>query len=109
MELKDLKEGDKVIVYGRWNDCIKVIEKVTKTHIIVNGIKYRREDGRKIGGSVWNGSHIDVCTEEEENRIRTQYAEEMMKRYIKDYNIESLNFKKLEQIYNILKDQNENG
>lgn len=109
MELKDLKEGDKVVVYKRWGDSINVIEKVTKTQIVVNGTKYRRESGSQIGGSVWYSSRIGICTKEEENRIRSQISVNRMKRFIKEYDIDSLSYKKLEKIYNILKNKDENG
>ena len=83
MELKDLKEGDKVIVYNRYGDSIKTVERVTKTQIVVDGYKYRRETGYQIAGNTWYSSRIEICTEEEENRINRQISENRMKRYIK--------------------------
>lgn len=50
MKLKDLKEGDKVVVYNIYGDSIKKVDRVTKAQIIVDGYKYRRETGYRIGG-----------------------------------------------------------
>lgn len=103
MELKDLKAGDKVIIYNRWNERIGTIDKVTKTQIIVNGYKYRRENGSQINGDTWTPSRIAVYNEEEANRIRKNQLMNNMKRYIENFTLEELSYEELVQICNILK------
>lgn len=103
MELKDLKAGDKVVIRNRWNDRIGTIERVTKTQIIVNGYKFRRESGLQINGDSWTPSRIAVLTEEELQGIKKQNAKNMMKRYIKNFVFDDLSYEEIEQVYNILK------
>lgn len=107
MELKDLKAGDKVIIRNRWNNRIGTIERVTKTQIIVNGYKFRRENGSQINGDSWTPSRIEVLTEEELQRIKTQNAKNMMKRYIQNFVFDDLSYEQIEQVYNILKKSKE--
>lgn len=103
MELKDLKAGDKVIIRNRWNDRIGTIERVTKTQIIVNGYKFRRENGSQINGDTWTPFRIAVYNEEEANQIMKSQAMNKMRCYIKDFTLENLSYDELEQICNILK------
>ena len=52
-ELKDLKAGDDVLVTGMSCRRITKIDKVTKTQIVVNNARFRRDSGdyAKIGSS----------------------------------------------------------
>lgn len=44
-ELKDLVVGDDVLVSGMHHRCIAKVDKVTKTQIVVNGVRFRRDSG----------------------------------------------------------------
>lgn len=48
-ELKDLIAGDDVLVVGRYRRCIAKIDKVTKTQIVVNNARFRRDSGWQCG------------------------------------------------------------
>lgn len=51
-ELKDLVAGDKVVVYDRYdNRRIAIVERITKTLVVVNNIKYRKSNGFEYGVS----------------------------------------------------------
>ena len=42
-ELKDLVIGDEVVVYDKYdNRRIAIVERITKTLVVVNNIKYRK-------------------------------------------------------------------
>lgn len=42
-ELKDLVAGDKVVVYDKYdNRRIAIVERITKTLVVVNNIRYRK-------------------------------------------------------------------
>ena len=44
-ELKDLVAGDKVVVFDRYdNRRIAIVERITKTLVVVNNIKYRKSN-----------------------------------------------------------------
>lgn len=49
MELKDLVVGDDVLVIGMHHRCIAKVDKVTKTKIVVNGVRFRRNSGWQCG------------------------------------------------------------
>ena len=90
-ELEDLKVGDKVIVGGTYiNDRISQVEKVTKKHIIVEGLKYNRTYGWVAGLSSSSSNHIKPATEEDIRRVE----EETEKRNIVNY-LTKIHFKEL--------------
>lgn len=62
-ELKDLIAGDDVLVVGRSCRRIAKIDKVTKTQIVVNNARFRRDSGWQCGGDRWNVRRISVPTE----------------------------------------------
>lgn len=54
--LNDLKVGDAVVVsVGHSGEAIRSIERTTATQFIVDGERYRRNDGRQVGET---GFHI---------------------------------------------------
>lgn len=44
-ELKDLVEGDEVLVTGMFHRHIAKVDKVTKTQIVVDNVRFRRNSG----------------------------------------------------------------
>lgn len=49
-ELKNLVAGDKVVAYDKYeNRKIAIVERITKTFVVVNNIKYRKADGFAYG------------------------------------------------------------
>lgn len=64
-ELKDLIAGDDVLVVGRYRRCIAKIDKVTKTQIVVNNARFRRDSGWQCGSDRWNVRKISVPTEKD--------------------------------------------
>ena len=64
-ELKDLVAGDEVLVIGTFNRRIAKVDKVTKTQIIVNNARFRRNSGWQCGSDRWNVTRISVPTEKE--------------------------------------------
>ena len=67
-ELKDLVAGDKVVVYDECNNRrIAIVERITKTLVVVNNIKYRKSDGFEYGVSSYIFSHrIEIPKDEEQ-------------------------------------------
>lgn len=96
-ELKDLVVGDDVLVTGMFYRRIAKVDKVTKTQIITNNVRFRS------GSDMWNKKSISVPTEKEISDIK---LENFSKKLI--YAISSLDFKclstdELKQVYNIVK------
>lgn len=105
-ELKDLVAGDDVLVEGSSSRRIAKIDKVTKTQIVVNNARFRRDSGWQCGGDRWNVRKISVPTEKEISDVKKE--ENLRKTLI--YAISSFDFKRLstnelKQVYNIVKGQ----
>lgn len=69
-ELKDLVAGDEVLVTGMSHRHIAKVDKVTKTQIIVNNARFRRDSGWQCGSDRWNVRRISVPTEKEISDIK---------------------------------------
>lgn len=69
-ELENVEVGDKVLSYGRWGDKLETVTKITKTQIITNVGRYRRDTGRLIGADAWSGRWIKIPTQEDFARLR---------------------------------------
>ena len=52
-ELKDLVVGDDVLVTGMYYRRIAKVDKVTKTQIVVDNARYRRNSGWQCGDDIW--------------------------------------------------------
>lgn len=102
-ELKDLVAGDDVLVTGMSYKRITKINKVTKTQIVVDNARFRRDSGWQCCSDRWNVRKISVPTEKEISDVK----EENLRRTL-IYTINSFNFKRLstdglKQVYNIIK------
>ncbi len=78
--LASIKPGDRVLTtrgYGRLYDSAKVA-KVTDTQFILDGgCRYRRKDGRAVGGDGWTITHMVQPTAErlaEIELLKARYA-----------------------------------
>lgn len=89
-ELKDLVEGDEVLVTGMSHRHIAKVDKVTKTQIIVNNARFKRDSGWQCGSDRWNVRRISVPTEKEISDVK---EENLRKTLI--YAISSFDFKRL--------------
>ena len=89
-ELKDLIAGDAVLVVGRSCRRIAKIDKVTKTQIVVNNARFRRDSGWQCGSDRWNVTRISVPTEKEISDIKEEnFRKELL------YAISSFDFNRL--------------
>ena len=107
MELKDLKVGDKVIVHYNYSEDIKYVSRITKTQIIVDGVKYRY-NGSQIGGDVWYRKRISIATEDKIFNIEREKKIKNIQSFIKgfintDFFKYEISLEQLEQIYEVIK------
>lgn len=67
MEFKDLVVGDKVVVYGKYdNKKIGVVKRVTKTLVVVNNVKYRKSNGLQTGVYGLFSGRIEIPKDDEQ-------------------------------------------
>ena len=102
-ELKDLVEGDEVLVTGMSDEHISKVDKVTKTQIIVNNARFRRDSGWQCGGDRWNVRKISVPTEKEISDVKEENLRKTLIYAISSFDFKRLSTDVLKQVYNIVK------
>ena len=102
-ELKDLIAGDDVLVVGRSCRRIDKIDKVTKTQIVVNNARFRRDSGWQCGGDSWSSKSISVPTEKEISDIKEENLRDTLIYAISSLDFKRLSTDELKQVYNIVK------
>lgn len=107
-ELKDLVAGDDVIVSGMYNRRIAKVDKVTKTQIVVNNARFRRDSGWQCGSNSWDRKSISVPTEKEISDIKEENLRKTLIYAISSFDFKRLSTNELKQVYNIVKGK-ENG
>lgn len=102
-ELKDLVEGDEVLVTGMSHRHIAMVDKVTKTQIIVNNARFRRDSGWQCGSDRWNIRRISVPTEKEISDVKEESFRKKLIYAISSFDFKRLSTDELKQVYNIVK------
>lgn len=102
-ELKDLVVGDAVLVVGMSCRRIAKIDKVTKTQIVVDNVRFRRDSGWQCGSDRWNMKSISVPTEKEISDIKEENFRKKLIYAISTFDFKRLSTDELKQVYNILK------
>lgn len=106
-ELKDLVVGDKVIVTSQQYITTKVfvgkVERLTKTLIIVNGIKFRKSDGRRVADT-YGYCDIKVASEDEIKKVEEETDRLRLAKNLREYNYYSLPLEKLKKIIHFIKE-----
>lgn len=104
-ELKDLVVGDDVLVTGIYHRRITKVGKVTKTQIVVDNVRFRRNSGWQCGGDSWNRKSISVPTEKEISDIKEENLRKTLIYSISSFDFKRLSTDELRQVYNIVKDK----
>ena len=104
-ELKDLVAGDDVLVRGMHHRRIAKVDKVTKTQIIIDNARFRRDSGWQCGSNNWDVRSISVPTEKEITEIKEETFRKKLIFAISSFNFKYLSTAELEQVYNIIKDK----
>ena len=102
-ELKDLVAGDEVLVTGTFHIRIAKIDKVTKTQIVIDNARFRRDSGCQCCGDIWNRKSISVPTEKEISDIKEENFRKELLYAISSFDFERLSINELKQVYNIVK------
>lgn len=102
-ELKDLVVGDDVLVEGMNHRRIAKIDKVTKTQIVVDNARYRRNSGWQCCSDRWNIRRISVPTEKEISDIKEENLRKALIYSISSFDFKRLSTDELKQVYKIVK------
>lgn len=103
-ELKDLVVGDDVLVTGIYYRRIAKVDKVTKTQIVVDNARYRRNSGWQCG-DVRDRKSISVPTEKEISDIKEENFRKKLIYAIRFFDFKRLSTDELKQVYKIVKDK----
>lgn len=104
-ELKDLQVGDVVLVTGMSYRRIAKIDKITKTQIIVDNARFNKDSGWKCGSDRWNVRKISVPTEKEISDVKEECFRKKILYTISSFDFRRLSTDELKQVYNIVKDK----
>ena len=102
-EFKDLVAGDEVLVTGTFSRRIAKIYKVTKTKIVIDNARFRRDSGCQCGGDSWNMNFISVPTEKEISDVKEENLRKILINTISSFDFKRLSTDELKQLYNIVK------
>lgn len=102
-ELKDLVVGDDVLVTGMYYRRIAKVDKVTKTQIVVDDARYRRNSGLQCGNDIWDRKSISVPTEKEISDVKEEIFRKKLIYAIMSFDFKRLSTDELKQVYNIVK------
>ena len=102
-ELKDLKAGDDVLVTGTFHRRIAKVDKVTKTQIIANNARFRRDSGWQCGSDSWDMKSISVPTEKEISDVKEENLRKTLIYAISSFDFKRLSTDELKQVYKIVK------
>ncbi len=100
-ELKDLVVGDKVVAYDKYdNRRIAIVERITKTLVVVNNIKYRKSNGFPSGESYIYSHRIEIPKDEEQiKEIELEYRKRIIIHRIHNFNLNDYPLEVLEKVY----------
>lgn len=111
-ELKDLIAGDAVLVTGRYHRHIAKVDKVTKTQIIANNARFRRDSGWQCGGDRWNVKSISVPTEKEISDIKEENLRKTLGMFYGKVNVDGVEIDRFTEVVGVpvlFKKTNENA
>ena len=95
--------GDEVLVTGTLHRRIAKVDKVTKTQIVIDNTRFRRDSGWQCGSDRWNVRRISVPTEKEVSDFKEENFRKILINTISSFNFERLSTDELKQLYNIVK------
>ena len=101
-ELKDLVVGDDVLVTSMCHRRIAKIDKVTKTQIVVDNVRFRRDFGWQCGIDSWYRKSISIPTEKEISDVKEENLRKKLIYAISSFDFKRLSTDELKQVYNIL-------
>lgn len=103
---KNIKVGDKVIYNLNQNLSIEVVERLTKTRVIVNGSSFNRKNGERIGASTWMRTIIRIEPYDENlaKKIELNIKRKALINRIRQTEFGKLPLSKLQKIHDFIKE-----
>lgn len=96
--LESLEIGDEVAVCSRGKFSIETVTKVTRTQIVTQYGRYRKDTGYSVGVSIWNLANIKPVTD----AIRETIKKSQLRSELTKQNFNGLSLDQLERIKSII-------
>jgi hypothetical protein len=83
--LESLKEGDEVMLPGRYgaSPSFAKVTKITPTQIVIGRDRFKRTNGRQVGRDAWSSTCIVEPTQEGRDRHEMEALRVRLERYVK--------------------------
>lgn len=110
-EFEELKVGDLMVVSGSFahNDCLRKIERVTKSQVVVDKRRYWKKNGRLVGGGSWCYGYIRPATKNEIERISKVEQKDKLIAFIRKVAWCNLSLEPLQTICDVVKKEIDNS
>ena len=110
-KFENLKAGDFVVESGTYTcgDCLRKVERVTKSQIIVGNHRYWKKDGRLVGAGYWCYAYIRTATEADIERINKVNLKKKLTAFIRQVAWSNLPLESLQAICDIVKKETGNS
>lgn len=84
MNLKNVQVGDTLIWHGLHlaDSRILTVDRLTKTQVIIGQDKFRKSNGRTVGGSIWDTANVTIPKEGEIEKIQEAHLRQQLERKI---------------------------
>ena len=102
--LKDLKEGDKVIVQSRYNTSIKTITKITPSGRIKIESDQFDSFGQQSPGDKWYPVYLEQWTQKKEDDMKRIINFKKMCSYLEDKKWKQCDYKFIKSVYDFIQD-----
>lgn len=101
---ENIKVGDKVIYNLNQNLSIEVVERLTKTRVIVHGSSFNRKNGERIGTSTWTRTIIRIEPYDENlaKKIELNLKRKTLINQIRQTELGKLPLSKLQKIHDFI-------
>lgn len=104
--LKQLKVGDKVLVFGRYAEQLRKVKKITKTMIILdNDNRFNLKSGHAVGAGIWDTTHLSECTPENMATFYRKFYTAKIVQMINNHYLEHFSNDELASLYETLKNK----
>lgn len=95
--LKNLKQGDSVIVKSRYRKTLSTIDKITPTGRIKIGTS-QYKDGYLMGGNTWDHEYLIEASEEEIVKLQEEIERRNLVNEVRNINTNKLSLDQLRRI-----------
>ena len=102
--LEQLRPGDNVIVAFEHGREVNQVSRLTKHGIVVGSSRYRKQDGKLCGASVWEHRCLQEATSDRVATVRRANHHKRLSGALSRVNWQDVSFSLLQQITQLISD-----